>query len=63
VLGGSVAAQGRYEDAERLLLESYRKLLADRGTTNDKTRDARRRLAEMYTAWGRNAEAAKHTGQ
>ena len=63
VLGGSVAAQGRYEDAERLLLESYRKLLADRGAASDKTRDARRRLSELYTAWGRSAEAAKYTGQ
>jgi len=36
-----------------------RKLLADRGTGNDKTRDSRRWLAELYTAWGRNGEAPK----
>jgi serine/threonine-protein kinase len=61
VLGGAVAATGRYEEAEPLLLGSYQRLLADRGAATDKTIDARRRLAELYTAWGRRTEAAKYT--
>jgi tetratricopeptide (TPR) repeat protein/tRNA A-37 threonylcarbamoyl transferase component Bud32 len=60
VLGGAVAASGRYQEAEVLLLNSYQRLLKDRGAATDKTRDARRRLAELYRAWGRPMDAAKY---
>jgi serine/threonine-protein kinase len=59
VLGGAVARQGRFAEAERLLVVSYERLLADRGVDNDKTRDARDRVARLYRAWGRPREAAR----
>lgn len=59
VLGGCVAAQRRFEEAERLLLPAYDVLRADRGDTNEKTADARRRLRELYAAWGRPNRAAR----
>lgn len=63
VLGGAVAAQGRHAEAERLLLDGYTRLLADRGADDEKTRDARRRLAELYRAWGKGVEAARYATQ
>lgn len=59
VLGGAVARQGRFPEAKRLLVASYERLLADRGPENDKTRDARERLAQLYRAWGRPRTAAE----
>lgn len=53
VLGGCLAVQGRYGEASALLVSSYERLLADRGAEHDKTRDARRRLVSLYTAWGK----------
>ena len=58
VLGGCLSAERRYAEAEALLEPSYRALLADRGPDNDKTRDARRRLARLYRDSGRIAAAA-----
>ena len=63
VLGGCLVAQRRYAEAERLLVPSYRALLADRGADNDKTHDARRRLAALYRGSGRPKEAAEFETQ
>ena len=63
VLGGCVAAQRRYAEAEALLVPSYRWLLADRGPNHDKTRDARRRIATLYAAWGKRDLAARFAGE
>jgi eukaryotic-like serine/threonine-protein kinase len=60
VLGGCVLAQRRFDEAEALLLPSYKRLLEDRGPANEKTRDARRRLAMLYRAWGRPQEATPY---
>jgi serine/threonine-protein kinase len=60
VLGGCVLAQKRYAEAEALLLPSYKRLLEDRGPENEKTRDARRRLATLYRAWGRPQQATQY---
>jgi tetratricopeptide (TPR) repeat protein len=56
--GAALAQLARYADAERLLLDSQGSLaqapipgLADKG---------RRRLAELYAAWGRPDEARKY---
>ena len=51
---------GHYREAETLLVESYEKLLAERGAGDDKTRDARRRLATLHKARGRTADAAQY---
>jgi serine/threonine-protein kinase len=61
VLGGAIAAQGRYSEAESHLLAGYGRLEADRGKDADKTRDARRRLAALYRAWGKNSEAERYS--
>lgn len=63
VLGGCLTAIGRYEEAERLLTGSYQKLRADRGADNDKTRDARRRLLDLYRAWGRPTLAERYASE
>ena len=60
VLGGCVLAQGRFGEAEALLLPSYKRLLEDRGPANEKTIDARRRLATLYRAWGRPQDAVPY---
>jgi serine/threonine-protein kinase len=53
VLGGCLTAQRRFSEAEPLLLDSYRVLLADRGPDHEKTRDAARRVTMLYKAEGR----------
>jgi hypothetical protein len=63
VLGGTLAAIGKYREAEGLLVDSYPKLLAERGANNDKRRDARRRLSNVYRAWGRPSNAARYADQ
>ena len=56
--GSYLAATGRYEEAEALLLESYQRLRDLEGEDDDRTRDAARRTVELYEAWGRNDAAA-----
>jgi len=51
VLGEALTAQGRFEEAEPLLRTSYRAILNHQGEASVKTREARRRLLDLYTAW------------
>ncbi len=60
VLGAYLAALGRYAEAEPCLLESYHGLEAAKGPRATYTRDAARRLAELYQAWNRPQEAARY---
>ncbi|RMH21978.1 MAG: serine/threonine-protein kinase [Acidobacteria bacterium] len=53
VLGAILAAAGRLAEAESCLLAAYRTLDAKRGPAVTATREARRRLAELYRVWGR----------
>jgi hypothetical protein len=51
VLGGSLAAQHRYEEAEPLLVESHKNLLRFR---EDRAMQGElMRLGQLYRAWGR----------
>jgi tetratricopeptide (TPR) repeat protein len=56
--GQGLAIQGRYEEAERALLESHAVLDAAVGPEHPASRRAIRRLVDLYEAWGRPADAA-----
>jgi serine/threonine-protein kinase len=58
-LGGRLAARGAFADAEPLLLEGYDALAGDERTAAGFLRDARVRLARLYEAWRRPADAAR----
>jgi serine/threonine protein kinase/tetratricopeptide (TPR) repeat protein len=53
VLGGCLAAQGRFEEAERLLLESYPRLKEDKGDGAKHAAEAKQRINDLYKAWGK----------
>ena len=54
VLGESLVAQGRFEEAGPLLLRSYEAILAQQGPESDKTLQARARLDAFYRASGQD---------
>jgi tetratricopeptide (TPR) repeat protein len=58
VLGSSLAAQGRFAEAEPLLLGSYQTLKADTGEGTQYAPAALARIISLYTAWGRPDRAA-----
>lgn len=60
VLGACLAAQGRYPEAEPLLASSYSVLKNDSGEGAKYAPEARRRLIELYTAWGDSSKAAAY---
>ncbi|MCP4656017.1 MAG: tetratricopeptide repeat protein, partial [bacterium] len=51
--GVHLMEQGRYEDAEPYLIDGYLGLRELRGAEAIYTRNAHRRLVELYAAWGR----------
>lgn len=51
-LGEALHGQGRTEEAERYLVDSYRELNADPGADRDSKRIARERIEKFYTALG-----------
>lgn len=60
VLGGALIAQGRFEEAERRLLQSH--ILLDEQTEGRDRRyveEARERVVRLYEAWDRPEEAAR----
>ncbi len=65
LLGACLAAQGRYEEAETLLLTSYGVLAADESSGAEKAADAKRRIVSLYTSWGKPERAAafRESGQ
>jgi serine/threonine protein kinase/Tfp pilus assembly protein PilF len=63
VLGSCLAAQGRYAEAEPLLLGAYRGLLADRGEGAHYAPAARQRIVNLYTSWGRPDRAAVYRSE
>jgi len=52
-LGEALQGQGRTDEAEQFLVESYRELNADPGADPDSKRIARERVTKFYTALGR----------
>ena len=57
VLGKLLTRMGRFSEAEQVLFDAYEKLNAACGETHGFVRAARRRLAALYEAWNRPAEA------
>jgi serine/threonine protein kinase/tetratricopeptide (TPR) repeat protein len=53
VLGSCLTALGRFEEAEPLLLASYPALENDKGDGAKHAAEARQRIVELYTKWGR----------
>jgi Tetratricopeptide repeat len=56
LLGGSLVAQGRFEEAEPLLVRALPLLRAQRSDRDPRTRRARDRLVELYRAWDKPAK-------
>ena len=57
VQGAYLAELGRYEEAESLLVESYPFIKRIKGEGSIYERDARRRIVELYEAWGKPEKA------
>ncbi len=53
VLGGCLAAQGRFKEAEPLLKESYPLLRNDKGEGAKRAEEAKQRINDLYKAWGK----------
>ncbi len=53
VLGACLTAERRYPEAEALLLRAHAGLESSRGPDHDRTVEARKRLTDLYEAWGR----------
>ncbi len=59
VLGAHFTLARRYDEAESLLLPAEKKLVEARGEEARVVADARGRLVELYTAWGKPEVAAE----
>jgi hypothetical protein len=60
LLGACLAAQGRFAEAEPLLVESYPVIERKRGPRYRRTREALERVVRLYEAWGRLGDAARY---
>lgn len=60
VLGQCLARQGRYEEAERLVVDSYPIIREAKGDDVRYTRPALARIVALYTAWGKREETAHY---
>ena len=58
-LGEVLTLDGRFPEAERLLLGAEARALEVRGATSTAVADQRQRLVALYKRWGKPAEAAK----
>jgi len=59
LLGTTLATQGKFEEAETLLLRCYAHATAVDGSGHERCLDAIRSITNLYEAWGRPHEAAK----
>jgi serine/threonine-protein kinase len=60
LLGRCLVERGQLAEAEPLLLESYPVLAAEVGLDYKETRNARRALRDLYTAWDKPTQAAQY---
>ena len=58
--GAALAGLGQYAAAETLLLDSFANLGEDSGALAIVVTDTTRRLAELYSAWGKPDDAARY---
>jgi serine/threonine-protein kinase len=59
-LGECLTTQKRFAEAEPLLVESYSTLNTRLGQQDPRTKEALRRLVELYDLWGKPAQAAQY---
>ena len=59
-LGDNLRLQRRFAEAESVLLDSHRHLVADMGAEHRITQRVAQNLADLYTDWGRSAEAQRY---
>ena len=59
-LGDCLVEQGRYPEAEELLIASDSTLHKKFGSADPRTREATARLAKLYETWGKPDEAERH---
>ncbi len=57
--GAALAGQGNYTEAEPLLLKSHSVLSQDPNALPRYVNEATRRLASLYSEWGKPAQAAE----
>ena len=57
MLGGSLSGQGKYAEAEPLLVEGYEKMAPPKAAAIRK-REALERVIKLYEAWGKPDKAA-----
>ena len=57
ILGGALAAQGKYADAEPFLIEGFKSIDADPKAPKKRRVDALDRLIQMYESSGKPADA------
>jgi tetratricopeptide (TPR) repeat protein len=62
LLGGSLAGQGKYDEAERLLTDGYEKMAPPAGAARHR-REALERVVRLYEAWGKLEKAAEWRGK
>jgi tetratricopeptide (TPR) repeat protein len=60
VLGGCLAAQRRFEEAEPLLVGAYEALAKDPADGKRRAGEAQARVSALYKAWGRPEQAAEY---
>jgi len=60
LLGHTLAGQGRFEEAEPLLLESQQRLFEIAGNDDNRSQNAVRYLVEAYEAWGKPDKANEY---
>ena len=62
-LGEYLTIQGRYDEAEPLLLQSYESLKFSQGAGNPRTRLAAQRLIALYEGWGKPDRANEYRAE
>jgi eukaryotic-like serine/threonine-protein kinase len=62
-LGECLTIQGRYDQAEPLLLQSYKSLKSSQGAGNPRTRLAVQRLIALYEGWGKPDRANEYRAE
>ncbi len=65
LLGASLTGQGKFAEAEPLLLDAYSQMQDNAETIpedyrDDRIREARERIVNLYEAWGKPDQAAKY---
>ena len=58
VLGDALTDQGRYQEAQELLLAGQEAMAGDSGASDTRKHESIERLVKLYEAWGRPDQAA-----